>query len=390
MTISSKIWAAFVLMWLPAITKGNSCLVDHFHRDKAAIAATCRTVDLHGLELGPEGLAGLSVGIQAATKAAKYEIGGNNLGDEGVQSLATSLTVNRVLSKLCLRKNSIGSLGARAVGRLLSYSQTIRDLDLFGNNLRDEGAMAIASAVMQHSSLINLDLRGNSIGTAGIQVLGDAVAKNSVLRRLNLAGNNFSDPGALVMAQMLLHNKALVELDLSGTGISEEGAQALLQALDHHPTLSVLNLMWNDIEIDTLDQIFAKLDPQHAMNFVADEDSLNMNDTEPTDFADNVESDDLELHALHHKELAFKRTMEKESKSADTSTPGSPSIPLSDLKAAYKNRSPEQERVKQRLLGLMGKQGRTPRDTIKIAVPEEWLEEGEGTSGHAEGVQWNR
>ena len=60
---------------------GNDCIRKHLLQTTTAVG--CTSVNLHGAELGPGGVEELATGIQAATYAAKIELGGNAMGDEG-------------------------------------------------------------------------------------------------------------------------------------------------------------------------------------------------------------------------------------------------------------------------------------------------------------------
>jgi len=302
----------------------------------------CSSLNLQFSNIGPEKLNEMikthfSNGRIAALRGV--DISHSELGCLGARHLATALISSRNLTILSARHNQIGEEGARALGRLLGGSHSLRELDLRSNPIGDIGARVLAAALMGHPSLVTLDLRSNGIGKHGARALAGALKKNTVIRKLLLEGNEVGDEGAASIAAMLRRNQDLEHLDLARNGIGEDGAAALEEALGENEGLQSLDLQYNTMQLATIDRVLVKLQQRRPPNVLTSSDSearsrndingkctsaiteadLDQSGYEYTgdDSLDAFEKGRLELLALENKEIAFKRTVERETAEAE-------------------------------------------------------------------------
>lgn len=183
-----------------------------------AQCTTLRKLDLHGIEMGIQGMYAFAPSLSQCSWLAVLDIGFNNLFDEGASVLASAL----------------------------SGLSSLTTLELESNEIEDEGCESIAKGIIDCPTLQVLNFSANEFGVIGVQHLCQALQHCTNLTVLNLQWNLIRDDGARSLAAILPVQSSLKELDLGQNEITDIGATALAQALGLPLSLSKLHLDMNE------------------------------------------------------------------------------------------------------------------------------------------------
>ncbi len=118
-----------------------------------------QTLYLSDNELGVDGMASLSVGLEKCKQLVKLDISNNNIGTRGLVFLEEGLQHCTNLQVLYLSHNNITSDGVAHISGIMKYCRYLRYLDIRGNIIGVDGAAVLVSG-WQYKSMLTLDLLG--------------------------------------------------------------------------------------------------------------------------------------------------------------------------------------------------------------------------------------
>ncbi len=110
-------------------------------------------------ELGVDGMASLSVGLEKCKQLVKLDISCNIIGTRGLVFLEEGLQHCTNLQELDLSDNNISSDGVAHISAIMKYCKYLRHLDIIGNEISVDGAAVLVSG-WQYQSMLTLNLIG--------------------------------------------------------------------------------------------------------------------------------------------------------------------------------------------------------------------------------------
>lgn len=192
-------------------------------RDMMSEMRRYNTVDLHGRNLGDNGLAYISEALAFNDVATCIDLSANGIGEAGVFAICEALKSNSALEMLSLASNNLQDAGAVALANYLQSDSSINTLNLNSCGISDTGAIAIAEMLKKNTSLVGLELNNNNIDYEGTCAIAEALSENATLTTLSISGNYMGGLGASALAKGLVKNKGLKGLIINGNDIGNIG-----------------------------------------------------------------------------------------------------------------------------------------------------------------------
>ena len=171
--------------------------------------------------LGPEGVRGLSTGVDHNPKLLKIDLTSCDISDEGAISLSNSLFKNLEVKEIILEDNKIGEKGTKSISDKLIGKTSLKLLNLSNNKINSKGGFYIGNGLVDAQGIQRLLLGYNQIEDEGCEFISKGLEKNTSLVEINLENNNISNKGINSMCKFLKKNENLMEIVLSGNKITE-------------------------------------------------------------------------------------------------------------------------------------------------------------------------
>ena len=229
------------------------------------------TITLSFEEVDTEGALALGSALQfhTSTDLCQLNLRYSNIGPEGVTGLTNGLQCLTALSYLHLLNNEIRCDGFNSLWNGLRYLNSLEILSLSHNNIVDDDIKFLAnsfqhltrlsSLTLSHmnfgsgwsclvelrhlTNMEHLDLSRNDINSDGAASLACALQYLTTLNDLYLSYNNIGPAGMTALSKGLLYRTYLTRLDLSHNDIDLEGAKAVITSLKgcHHLLYANIN-----------------------------------------------------------------------------------------------------------------------------------------------------
>jgi Ran GTPase-activating protein (RanGAP) involved in mRNA processing and transport len=170
---------------------------------------------------GPEGISGISSGIEHNLKIFSINLSHCDIGDDGAICLSNSLFKNLDIKEIFLLDNKIGEKGTKAIVDKLLGKTSLKILDLSFNKINSKGGFYIGQGLKDAQGIQHLLLGYNKLEDEGCEFISDGLEKNRSLIELNLDNNNISNKGINAISKYLKNNENIMKISLDGNKITE-------------------------------------------------------------------------------------------------------------------------------------------------------------------------
>ena len=176
---------------------------------------------INNKQLGPEGIFGISSGIEHNSKILSINLSHCDISDEGAISLSNSLFKNLDIKEIFLLDNKIGEKGTKAIVDKLLGKTSLIILDLSFNKVNSKGGFYIGKGLKDAQGIQHLLLGYNKLEDEGCEFLADGLEKNRSLIELNLDNNNISNKGINAISKYFKNNENIMKISLDGNKVTE-------------------------------------------------------------------------------------------------------------------------------------------------------------------------
>ena len=170
---------------------------------------------------GPEGISGISTGLEHNLKIFSINLSHCDIGDDGAICLSNSLFKNLDIKEIFLLDNKIGEKGTKAIVDKLLGKTSLKILDLSFNKINSKGGFYIGKGLKDAQGIQHLLLGYNKLEDEGCEFISDGLEKNRSLIELNLDNNNISNKGINAISKYLKCNENIMKISLDGNKITE-------------------------------------------------------------------------------------------------------------------------------------------------------------------------
>ena len=171
--------------------------------------------------LGPEGVTGISSGIEHNSKILSINLSHCNISDEGAINLSNALFKNLDIKEIFLSDNKITEKGTKLIVDKLLCKTSLKILDLSFNKINSKGGFYLGKGLKDAQGIQNLLLGYNQLEDEGCEFIAEGLEKNFSLIELNLENNNITNKGINAISKSLKNKENIMKIFLEGNKISE-------------------------------------------------------------------------------------------------------------------------------------------------------------------------
>ena len=219
-------------------------------------------------DFNTEGALALGSALQFHTSTNLYrlKLRNSNIGPEGVTGLTNGLQCLTALSDLILENNEIRCDGFNSLWNGLRYLNSLKTLRVSQNNIVDNDMKFLANSLQHLTRLYSLKLSHMNFGSDWSCLVELRHLTN--IRTLDLSHNDINSDGAASLACTLQYLTTLERLYLSYNNIGPVSMTALSKGLLYLTTLRWLDLSHNDIDLEGAKAVITSLKGCNHLDYV--------------------------------------------------------------------------------------------------------------------------